>query len=432
MTRAQANHAIPVRPSLLLAGGLSAVLLMGCQTTDGWERDASEWRTVDASYPTYATTRNDADRWQSSSAVPPPPVYNPQGTVQAYERRAFPNESVTDAPAFEAQTYAQQQEALTAQRLAEQQAIRAREARRDSFFDRHLADVPRQTLQPQAQPVAYRREDIVRQPLMVAEQGGASPILPAAEADQRYSVSGIPPMPTARAGECYALVRKPARYRTVSRQVETSPAHERLVTQPARTVTETQQVVVREAYEEMRTVPAQFRDVTERVLVRPARMVWKPGRGPIERIDHATGEIMCLVEEPAEYKTVTRRVMVQPAQVQRVTVPAEVRSVPVQRVVQPAQAQRVSVPPQYGTVQTEELVEQARLEWRPVLCETNMSPGMIRRLQQALQARGFNPGPIDGVVGRQTMEAVNAFQRSNGLPVDRYLNMETVRALGIA
>ncbi|WP_133249129.1 peptidoglycan-binding domain-containing protein [Abyssibacter profundi] len=420
------------RSCLMVVGGLTASLLMGCQTTDGWERDASEWSAVESGYPTYVTSRDVADRWQPSNAVPPPPVYNPQGTVEAYERRAFPNESATSAPAFEPQTYARQQEALTAQRLAEQQAIRARQARRDSFFDRHLADVPRQVSQPSARPVGYRREDIVREPRMVASQTASTPILPAADADQRYSVTGIPPMPTARAGECYALVRKPARYRTVSRQVETAPGHERLVTQPARTVTETQQVVVREAYEEMRTVPAQFRDVTERVLVRPARMVWKRGRGPIERIDHATGEIMCLVEEPAEYRTVTRRVMVQPAQVQRVTVPAEVRNVPVQRVVQPAQAQRVAVPPQYGTVQTEELVEPARLEWRPVLCETNMTPGMIQRLQQALQARGFNPGPIDGVIGQRTMEAVNAFQRANGLPVDRYLNMETVRALGIA
>lgn len=427
-------YATSIRPRQIVASGLMMALLMGCQTTDGWERDASDWSAVESGSPTYVTTQDYADRWQPANSVPPPPVYNPQGTVQAYERRAFPNEAVSDAPAFEPQTYARQQEALTAQRLAEQQALRAREARRDSFFDRHLADVPRQSMQaqPQSQPVAYRREDIVRQPLMVADNRSATPILPAAEADNRYAVTGIPPMPTARAGECYALVRKPAQYRTVSRQVETSPAHERLVSQPARTVTETQQVVVREAYEETRTIPAQFRDVTERVMVRPARMVWKRGRGPVERIDHATGEIMCLVEEPAEYKTVSRRVMVQPAQVQRVTVPAEVRSVPVQRVVQPAQTQRVNVPPQFGTVQTEELVEQARLEWRPVLCETNMTRDMVRSLQQTLQARGFNPGAIDGVIGRQTMEAVNAYQRANGLPVDRYLNMETVRSLGVA
>jgi len=29
------------------------------------------------------------------------------------------------------------------------------------------------------------------------------------------------------------------------------------------------------------------------------------------------------------------------------------------------------------------------------------------------------------------MTAVNAFQRSKGLPVDKYLNMATVRALGV-
>ena len=112
-------------------------------------------------------------------------------------------------------------------------------------------------------------------------------------------------------------------------------------------------------------------------------------------------------------------------------VPAEVRNVPVQRVVQPSQTQRVSVPPQYGTVETEELVQAARLEWRPVLCETNMNRETIRRLQQALKARGFEPGPVDGVIGRRTMEAVNAYQRANGLPVDRYLNLETVRSLGV-
>ena len=60
-----------------------------------------------------------------------------------------------------------------------------------------------------------------------------------------------------------------------------------------------------------------------------------------------------------------------------------------------------------------------------------MTRDAIRRLQQALSARGFDPGAVDGVLGRRTMEAVNAYQRSNGLPVDRYLNMETVRSLGV-
>src|SRR5260370_39810874 len=34
----------------------------------------------------------------------------------------------------------------------------------------------------------------------------------------------------------------------------------------------------------------------------------------------------------------------------------------------------------------------------------------IRRAQQALQAKGFDPGPIDGVVGPKTEDAIRNFQ----------------------
>lgn len=39
-------------------------------------------------------------------------------------------------------------------------------------------------------------------------------------------------------------------------------------------------------------------------------------------------------------------------------------------------------------------------------------------LQQALAARGFDPGPVDGVNGPLTLRAVRAFQRSVGLDAD--------------
>jgi membrane-bound lytic murein transglycosylase B len=39
-------------------------------------------------------------------------------------------------------------------------------------------------------------------------------------------------------------------------------------------------------------------------------------------------------------------------------------------------------------------------------------------LQARLQARGFNPGPVDGIIGKATRDAVRAFQRSAGLPAD--------------
>ena len=55
------------------------------------------------------------------------------------------------------------------------------------------------------------------------------------------------------------------------------------------------------------------------------------------------------------------------------------------------------------------------MQWQPVLCETNMSGTKITDIQRALQKAGHNPGPIDGVIGKQTMVAVDAFQRKHGL-----------------
>jgi peptidoglycan hydrolase-like protein with peptidoglycan-binding domain len=53
-------------------------------------------------------------------------------------------------------------------------------------------------------------------------------------------------------------------------------------------------------------------------------------------------------------------------------------------------------------------------------------------IQRALKAAGFDPGPIDGKIKKKTMQAVNQYQESKGLPVDPYLNIETVKALGVS
>lgn len=47
-----------------------------------------------------------------------------------------------------------------------------------------------------------------------------------------------------------------------------------------------------------------YRTVTEEVLESPAQTVWNKGRRPVEQIDNATGEIMCLMEIPAKYRTI--------------------------------------------------------------------------------------------------------------------------------
>lgn len=282
--------------------------------------------------------------------------------------------------------------------------------------------------------------------------------------------------PNARPGECYARVLVPPEYKTETRQVtvseqtelvETIPAEyemveerirvkeeeERLEVIPAVFEWREEQVLVKPEHKELVTVPAKYETVTEQVQVKPARTEWKKGRGPIERIDDATGEIMCLVEVPAEFKTITRRVEVSPATTREVLTPAEYTTVRKQVIVEPAKTvtvvvpaeyrmvsvrkrvkepeeRRVTVPAEYATVTEQVVAREADLQWRPILCETNATPELIAQVQSALTREGFYTGPIDGLLGAGTMSAASAYQRSQGIAYGQ-LTMETLYRLEV-
>jgi osmotically inducible lipoprotein OsmB len=44
--------------------------------------------------------------------------------------------------------------------------------------------------------------------------------------------------------------------------------------------------------------------------------------------------------------------------------------------------------------------------------------GTVTRVQGGLAQLGYNPGPVDGVMGRQTSEAIREYQRDHGLLID--------------
>lgn len=52
-----------------------------------------------------------------------------------------------------------------------------------------------------------------------------------------------------------------------------------------------------------------------------------------------------------------------------------------------------------------------------------------KALQQALKDRGYNPGPIDGIIGAGTKAALRLWQRDHGLPADGYASSTVFEAL---
>ena len=296
-------------------------------------------------------------------------------------------------------------------------------------------------------------------------------------ADKSASSGPMADLPAnAKPGECYARVFEPPQYNTETRQVLSRAASEKLKVIPA-TYEWTEETVMTKpegvrletvpatyewaeqtvTVEPQRTVlievPAKYATETEKVLVKEAYTTWKKGRGPIERLNEATGEIMCMVEVPAEYRTVQRTVMTAapttreetvqaktkvirkqqmtaPARTVEIKVPAEYETIKVRKLATSAREMRTDIPAEYQSVQETRMVKEGKLHWQPILCETNASPDLITNVQRALNDAGFNAGPVDGVLGRTTSNAIGAYQRANGLSSGQ-LTIETLKKLGV-
>ena len=321
----------------------------------------------------------------------------------------------------------------------------------------------------------------------------------------------------AKPGQCYDEYYKPAKFETKTEKLLKTAAAEEITTSEPEFEWAEEKVLVKEASEKFVEVPAEYDMVTEKVLESPAYTTWKKGRGLNEKIDNATGEIMCLVEVPAKYTEIKKRVLKTPATIKKIKIPAEYKTVRVQKLVkpsaekrkpieaeyqtvqkrvkvsdakvswslagmsgegeatgrtyclaevpakyktvakqvveEPATIKKVSVPAKFKTVRMKKLVSpatekripiparhemvtkqskisDARLEWRQVLCETNTTRDLVVQLQRGLQKAGYNPGPIDGVLGGATLSAIDAYQRKNNLPTGG-LTIQTIEKLGI-
>ncbi len=259
------------------------------------------------------------------------------------------------------------------------------------------------------------------------------------------------------------VITVPPKYTWVEKTVLVREAGEKIVPTPPVYKTVTEKVLVKPATEKIVVVrPAKYKWVTKKVLVEPEHTVWKRGNALYQgnnnnvmsqRFNPQTGEIMCLVKVPAKYKTIRQKVMVEPPVTKKITIPAVYKTITKRVLVKPAGTKVVKIPAVYKTIKVKKLLEPAKVitqkippkygyvtkrvkvrdieyKWEPVVCKTNLTPGLVENLQRKLKKLGYYNGPIDGIYGPLTQRAVNAYQKDHGL-AQGALTLQVCKALGI-
>jgi hypothetical protein len=226
--------------------------------------------------------------------------------------------------------------------------------------------------------------------------GSAVAMSSATQAVQRFGDFKVIETRVEDTGDLMCLVEIPATYKTIEKQVLVSPATTRTV-----------------------EIPAEYKTVKKTVLKTPA----------------TTREVTV----PAEYRTVKVTKQVRPETTREVVIPAVYGDVEVTKLVQPATERRIPIPAEYTTLTRNNKVSDERTEWRPVLCEVNMTRENVAALQTSLNDSGCckcgpnrNECQIDGVMGPCTLKAAQCYAERNGLSSgDKYVTMDVIRALGL-
>ena len=231
-------------------------------------------------------------------------------------------------------------------------------------------------------------------------------------------------------GEIMCLVKVPAVYKTVKKRVVKTPATTKVVEIPAVYKTIKVKKLVKDAEVIKSTTPESYKSITKVVKVKDPEFEWHKVGQKVAGLKYSGNQI-CLVATPAKYKTIVKRVVKTPASVKEEIIPAVYKTIKVKAIISDAKVNKTEIPAKYKTITKREKTSDERLEWRRVLCQTNMDKLTIQKIQRALKKAGFyQDGPIDGIVGSATLRAIDGFQIDQGLPRGG-ITYKTLQALGV-
>jgi len=232
-------------------------------------------------------------------------------------------------------------------------------------------------------------------------------------------------------GEIMCRVDVPAVYKTVQKKViDVAPVVTR-VAQPAEYKKFDTQQLLGDAKVVRTAIPAVYKTMEKKTPNGAGSFNWLERKSSSAANGEATGRVLCHTETPAKEIKYTRTIVSTPGRVVEETIPAKYREVAVQNLQTDAASSSVPIAAVSSTVEKRIKVSDARFEWQPILCETNMTGDVVSRVQQALKDNGYAVGAIDGVLGKGTFRAIERYQGDKSLSRGG-ITLETMKSLGVS
>jgi hypothetical protein len=253
-----------------------------------------------------------------------------------------------------------------------------------------------------------------------------------ASAEKNTPATGDVPE-NAEPGKCYAKCNVADKYDIVKEEVVVQPRtikKERVAAQ-YKTVIDTvmtQPKTIKKARTE-----AVYEIVKEEVMVTPATTKWVKGKSDVGCLspNPKDCEVLVLVEIPAVYKTVEKKILKEDEVIEDVVIPGEYAAVKREVLEKEESFKDIEMPAQYKVVEKKVMVEKGGYQvWREVICAEDFTASTIKKIQEALAQKGYQPGPADGILGARTKAELFKFQKDEHLP-NGNLSIETLKKLGV-
>lgn len=232
-------------------------------------------------------------------------------------------------------------------------------------------------------------------------------------------------------GEIMCRVEIPAVYKEFSKQVVEKNPNATLVPVAQKTKSFDISLLDNDAQEVRKPVAATYETVeTFKTIGEPAYSWAASAPGDENDLGKHTGKVVCLKETPPVVKTFEQTMVKTPGRFETKTLAAVHEDVPVKKLVSKAVITRTPIPAKSQTFTKTVKIADARLEWRPVLCETNVSTEAITSIQKALSERGYEMDTTPGVIDQDMFNAIEQFQKDENL-AQGGLTLTTIKALGL-